>query len=188
MKRLDDAVLEQTVQGYNLPADTLRQTLGQDATLLVFLRHFGCIFCRETVADLRRCQHDDPQYPRVLFVYQGSLSDGAAFFASLWPEAQAIADPEKQLYQAFGITQGAWAQMFGAPVWACGWRAARKGHSIGAPVGDPWTMPGLFLLQGDRLYWQHSFAHAGDHPDFAQLPQYLPQYLTAHPTGNVTPT
>ena len=58
-------------------------------------------------------------------------------------------------------------EMFGPEVWACGVRAARKGHFIGAPVGDPWIMPGLFLVQEEHILWQHDYRHAGDHPDFA---------------------
>jgi hypothetical protein len=30
-------------------------------------------------------------------------------------------------------------------------------------------MPGAFLVQGDRVLWQHEYRHAGDHPDFREL-------------------
>jgi hypothetical protein len=37
-------------------------------------------------------------------------------------------------------------------------------------VGDPWVMPGLFLLDpaGD-VVWRHDFEHAGDHPDWNEM-------------------
>jgi hypothetical protein len=40
-------------------------------------------------------------------------------------------------------------------------------------VGDAWTMPALFLMRGDTILWRHGFRHAGDHPDFARIPDLL---------------
>jgi hypothetical protein len=154
------------VQGVNC-SGTLEPLLRQP-TLVIFLRHFGCIFCRELVADVRRAAAD-ADYPPVVFVYQGTPQEGEAFFADLWPDARAIADPEQQLYHLFGLARGSASQMFGARVWACGVRAALKGHFIGKPVGDPWMMPGVFVVQGEQVLWQHDFAHAGDHPNIPKL-------------------
>lgn len=113
----------------------------------------------------------DSTYPDVLLFYQGSLEDGAAFFRRLWPEARAVSDLPQTFYTAFGIQRGGLKAMFGPEVWACGVRAAAKGHFIGAPVGDPWLMPGLFLADGAQIIWRHDFRHAGDHPDFAAIPR-----------------
>ena len=126
------------------------------------------------VADLRASAAADPAYPPLLFFFQGSVADGAAFFDTLWPAARAVADPERQFYAGLGLERGGMRAMFGTQTWACGLRAVRKGHFIGRPVGDPWLMPGLFLVDnGGRLLWRHDFAHAGDHPDFRALPALL---------------
>jgi len=110
-------------------------------------------------------------YPDVLLFYQGSIEDGAAFFRRLWPEARAVSDLPQKFYTAFGIQRGGMKEMFGPEVWVCGVRAAAKGHFIGAPVGDPWLMPGLFLVDGEQIIWRRDFRHAGDHPDFAAIPR-----------------
>jgi hypothetical protein len=34
-------------------------------------------------------------------------------------------------------------------------------------------MPGLFLVKDDAILWRHRFRHAGDHPDFARIPNLL---------------
>ncbi len=113
----------------------------------------------------------DPTYPPILFFYQGSTSDGSAFFEKLWPDARAISDTPLTFYNAFGIERGGMKEMFGGGVWACGIRATLKGQRIGLPVGDPWIMPGAFLVDDTgRVAWQHDFAHAGDHPDWAAIP------------------
>jgi hypothetical protein len=41
----------------------------------------------------------------------------------------------------------------------------------GPPDGDVWRMPGIFLVENQRIVWEHAFRHAGDHPDFARIPQ-----------------
>lgn len=169
MNTINPTVLAMPVTGTNLRSGTLRDQLGSEPTLLVFLRHSGCLFCRETVADLREVAAANPDYPPVLFVHQGTAEDGAGFFGRYWPEARAIADPNRLLYTAFGIGRVNVGQVFDAGLWACGLRATRKGHSAGVPVGDIFVMPGLFLVQGETVLWRHEFRHAGDHPDFATI-------------------
>lgn len=78
------------------------------------------------------------------------------------------------LYEAFGLERGSVLQLLGPAVWSSGLRAAMKGNFIGMPVGDPFLMPGLFLLQGERVTWRHEFGHAGDSPDFRALVRDLP--------------
>jgi hypothetical protein len=177
MRKLPAELLDAPVEGLNLAGATLRDQLNSEGqTLLVFLRHFGCIFCREMVGDLRRISRLTPDYPPILFFYQGTVEEGAAFMRKLWAEARAIADLPKRFYNAFGLERGGIGQMFGAQVWACGVRAASKGHFIGRPVGDPWTMPGLFLVEQDTITWQHDFKHAGDHPDWRIIPRVASQH------------
>jgi hypothetical protein len=84
-----------------------------------------------------------------------------------------VADPPRRLYSAFGIGQGGAKEMFGPGVLVAGVRAALKGNATGKAVGDPWTMPGLFLVRDDLILWRHHFRHAGDHPDFARIPDLL---------------
>jgi hypothetical protein len=84
-----------------------------------------------------------------------------------------VADASKRFYNAFGIGQGSAREMFGLGVWVAGARAVLKGNAAGKIIGDPWTMPGLFLVERDTILWQHTFLHAGDHPDFAGIPQQV---------------
>jgi hypothetical protein len=114
---------------------------------------------------------DTASYPDVLLFYQGGVEEGTAFFRRLWPEARAVSDVARTYYTAFGLERGGWKQMLGPRVLACGVRAAAKGNFIGVPVGDPLMMPGLFLVEAEKVVWQHDFAHAGDHPDFAAIPR-----------------
>jgi hypothetical protein len=166
-------VWDRPLQGLNLPAATLG-ALAQSPRLLVFLRHFGCIFCREIVADLRKVSQARADYPALVFVFQEKPAQGERFFQQLWPGVAALSDPSQTLYKAFGLARGSWQELFGPGVWQCGWRAVRKGHFVGAASSDPFQMPGLFYVYQRQVYWQHDCAHAGDHPDFRRLPAVLP--------------
>ena len=152
----------------------LRDQLDGCPQLLVFLRHFGCVFCLETVADLRAIAEDNPHFPPVLFFFIGSPTEGRAFMRRYWPGARAVADPDKRIYAAFGMGRGNLLQMFGPGVWAGNRRARAKGNTQGKRSGDIWMMPGCFLVDGPRVLWAHEYAHAADLPDFASIQDQIP--------------
>jgi hypothetical protein len=166
---IPDHILKEPVAGVNLAPGPLGDQLGDGPTLLVFLRHFGCIFCRETIADLRAIAERDESFPALLFFFQGSPTEGRALLRSYWPKARAIADPDGELYRAFGIGRGGPLKMFGPAVWTARSRAVAKGHRNGPRSGDIWRMPGVFLTMGSRIVWTHQFAHAADHPDYDEI-------------------
>jgi len=168
---IPDEVLDAPVSGVNLMPGTLRGQLGDRPTLLVFLRHFGCIFCRETVADLRAVSAE-PGFPPVVFFFQGSPTEGRVFLRRDWPNVRAVADPAGRFYDAFGVGHMTPLQLLRPALWAAERRAARaKGHENGPRSGDIWRMPGIFLVQNGRVRWKHDFRHAGDAPDLTELPE-----------------
>lgn len=173
--------LDTTVRGVNLAPGTLREQLGQGDTLLVFLRHFGCMFCRETVADLRTLAEADSAFPAVLFFFMGNPMEGKAFLRRYWPGVRAIADPERRLYSAFGVARGGLLQLFGPGVWRARRRAEAKGHGNGERVGDIFMMPGVFLVRGGCVTWSHEYRHAADHPDFSRIPEQIREACEAVP-------
>jgi hypothetical protein len=96
----------------------------------------------------------------------GTPEEGQRFFDDRWPEARAVSDPEKSLYQELGLARGKPGQFFGLSVLRAGLRARRDGHSVGKVVGDPWMMPGWFLVKDSKIAWSFRGQHAGDHPDY----------------------
>jgi hypothetical protein len=170
LRQIPDTVLDLRVTGVHLVPGTLRDQLRAGPELLVFLRHFGCMFCRETLGDLRVAAETVADFPPVLFFFQGSPTEGRAFLRRYWPDARAVADAEKRFYVAFGVERGSVLQLFGPGVWAAKRRAEGKGHENGEREGDIWMMPGAFLVDGASVLWAHQYRHAADHPDFAQLP------------------
>jgi hypothetical protein len=171
INKLSSDILQSPVEGLNLHPGAFAEQLEHKPTLMVFLRHFGCMFCREMVRDLRQLSETQPDYPPIVFVCQGTLEEGRGFFAQYWPEARAIVDTPKTLYTALGLRRATWGEMVGIQVWTCSFRAMAKGNFMGKPVGDPWIMPGVFLIQGNEILWAHRFRHQGDNPEWATIPQ-----------------
>ena len=97
------------------------------------------------------------------------MEEGEEFFASRWPEAGAVADPELWLYRAFGIDRGKAKEVIGLPAVGAAFRALLKGNGIGKPVGDPWIMPGVFLACDLRLVFRQRIRHSGDRTDVRSL-------------------
>jgi hypothetical protein len=127
-RAIPDDVLDAQVTGVNLMPGTLRDQLGAETTLFVFLRHFGCVFCRETVAELRRASEAARSYPPILFFFQGTPTEGRAFLRRDWPTVRAVADPALRFYEAFGVDRMGWLDMLRPALWsgALGRRASSR--------------------------------------------------------------
>jgi hypothetical protein len=178
-RQIAPELLALPVAGTNLVAGSFADQLGERPTLLYFLRHFGCMFCRESVRELRRLVEAEPDYPDILFVHQGVAADGAAFFAEYWPAARAVADPDLRLYTTFGIHRSDIRRVVQPDLWRRAVRNILAANPGGRPRGDISLQPGLFVVQGGEILWEHPYRHAGDHPDWAALPDVVRQAQVA---------
>lgn len=140
--------------------------------LLVFLRHAGCPFCREALADLAARRGDiERQGARLVLVHMGSKEQGTRFFARYGlGELPRISDPDRALYRAFGLPRGSFADVIGPKVWWRGFQAGILGrHGAGRMVGDGFQMPGVFLLFHGEIVRSYRHQSSGDRPDYLSL-------------------
>jgi len=128
------------------------------------------VFCREAIGELRRLHDEGTGSPRILFVHQGTARDAEPLFEALWPEARAVSDPDLALYRAFGIGRGNPSHLLRPGLWKAGRRARRRGYRQTGIQGDPWLLPGYFLVEDGWVVWSYHSAHAGDLPDLAARP------------------
>ncbi|MEM9292142.1 MAG: AhpC/TSA family protein [Acidobacteriota bacterium] len=112
---------------------------------------------------------EDSAYPSPLFIHLGNEQQGEDFFQRFWPEARAVADPEKALYRGFQLPRGGLGQLLGPAVWKPGAKALLRGITAGVPVGDPAQLPGYFLFVDAELRWSYRPRTSADHPDFQEL-------------------
>jgi len=140
--------------------------------LLVFLRHAGCTFCREALADLAAQRAEiEAQGTRVVLVHMSAEENAAAIFAKYGLEDVArVSDPGCAVYRAFGLPRGSLGDVLGPKVWWRGFQAAILGrHGLGALQGDGFQMPGVFLLFPGEVVRSYRHQSAADRPDYMAL-------------------
>lgn len=140
--------------------------------LLVFLRHFGCTFCREALADISQERKKIEEMGiRIVFVHMTEATIAERYFSRYNLEgATHISDPDKRFYQGFGLIKGNFNQLFGLQSWIRGFSAGVvSGHGIGPQLGDGFQMPGVFAIYKGKI--EESFIHklASDRPDYLEL-------------------
>ena len=183
MNLIEPPILASPVAGLNVRAGLLRREIASPATLIVFLRHLGCMFCREMVADLRAAAATGA-FPPVLLVSQSPADVATDYFARHWPAARVICDPDRTLYAAFGVARASFGGMIGPAVWGCAIRARNRGHSqrisqtFTSPYGDPWLLSAMFLAAPDgAVSWFHRARFPGERADYSSIPW--------HPTSDI---
>jgi peroxiredoxin len=164
---------QETVQAAKTQrGNDLLQLSEEKPVLVVFLRHFGCTFCREAVADIaKRRRSIEAEGVHIVFVHMGSFEEGLRFFEHYGlGDIDHVSDPKRELYQAFGLKRGNLNQMFGVKNW---WRGFEAGvlnsHAAGKAVGDVWQMPGVFLVHKGEIIRAHRHEFAGDRPDYENI-------------------
>jgi len=150
---------------------TLLELCRRQPQLVVFLRHSGCTFCREALADLaeKRSRIEDEGIGIVL-VHMSSIGDARALFEQHGlHDLPQISDPQQTLYRAFELKRGNLLQLFGPKNWWRGIAATLRGHHPGKLAGDGFQMPGVFLVHNGAV--QRAFRHqtAADRPDYTEL-------------------
>ncbi len=148
--------------------------------MLVFLRFFGCSFCREAISDIaKRRATLEEKGVRVVFVHMSpDPAIANKFFKKykLFP-VDHILDPEKRFYKAFGLGRGTPQQLFGLMNWIRGFQAAViEGHGAepvyeNSELGDGFQMPGVFVLHKGETLGSYIHQYAYDRPDYEEICQ-----------------
>lgn len=141
------------------------------SVLVVLLRHTGCTFCREAIADLARViDRIEAAGIRPVLVHQGADEDLRPLLARHGLDRiDRVSDPDKRLYRALELRRGSFAQLFGPSVCIAGFKATLRGHLVGKLVGDGFQMPGVFLIRDGRVVSAHRHRTAAERPDYAGL-------------------
>ena len=158
--------------------ETVSEMAEKQPLMLVFLRFFGCSFCREAISDIAKHRKTfEEKGFRVAFVHMAPDNATAEKFFKkykLYP-VDHISDPEKRFYKAFGLGRGTPQQLFGLMNWIRGFQASvLEGHGAEletAELGDGFQMPGVFVLSKGEIL--RSFVHnnAYDRPDYEEICQ-----------------
>ena len=150
---------------------TLLEESQQSKLLVVFLRHAGCTFCREAIADLGEKREEIRRTgARIALVYMsgGETIRELAEKRGIG-DAILVEDADRALYRAFELRRGSFTQLFGPRVVLRGIAATLRGHIVGKPQGDTLQMPGAFVVADGEIVRAHRHADASDRPDYCEL-------------------
>jgi hypothetical protein len=146
--------------------------ISQNNTIVVFVRHFGCIFCRETLKYIRK-HYDSIQSQgfSVAIVHQSDEVFGSHYLHKFGlGEIEHFSDPDLHLYKAFGLKKGNLKQLIGLNVWKSGVRAVlRSKVFMGRVKGDAYQLGGFFLLYQGKLLSSYICKNASDIPSLSAL-------------------
>jgi hypothetical protein len=153
---------------------TLLELADSGPMLLVFLRHFGCSFCRQALDDVSRI------YPDLLsrgvhpvFVHLGTPERAKSYFDYYGlKDVERISNPDGSFYRSpiFSLSRVSLLRIVFQPtVWKAWLQGAMIKHGIGMIREDASQMPGVFFLRDQTIV--RSFRHRtiADRPDYLRL-------------------
>lgn len=140
--------------------------------MLVFLRHGGCTFCRQTLSDLQ--DHRDEILGLgvdVALVHMGSPMEGTTMLSNYELDFfHRFSDPNCKLYHRFGFERGNFNQLFSLPVI---WRGLKAGilggHGIGKPQGDSFQLPGVVVMYHEKAILAFPAKDASERYDYLDI-------------------
>lgn len=144
----------------------------QGSVMLVFLRHFGCTFCRESLVELSKLKREfDESAVKLVFVHMSEESYAREVLRIYeLDDVSHISDPGQNMYRQYGLQRGKWWQLVGLRVALRGFAAGLlKGHLPGKVVADPYQMPGVFMLKKNKVVSQFVHRYASDRPHYREL-------------------
>jgi len=151
---------------------TLLELSAGQPVFVLFLRHSGCTFCREALADLRGQRELIEQSGTGIAVVHMGLEDdqAAAFFGGYGlNDIDRFSDPAQELYRAFELRRGTLGQLLGPRVWWRGMQAFFGGNGLGLIHGDGLQMPGAFVVHHGKIVKAYRHETAGDRPNYIEL-------------------
>ena len=149
---------------------TLDELSRLSPVMVVFLRHLGCPFCREALADLARDRAKiESDGTRLLLVHIASEEDLLDRLAPGLSDVARLPDPSQVIYRAFGLGRGRLLDVFGPMVWFRFIEAALlKGRGFGFQ-NDIFQMAGVFVVYHGQVIRTFRHQSIADRPNYLSL-------------------
>jgi peroxiredoxin len=151
---------------------TLQELSQERPLLLIFLRHRGCPFCRETLSDLKKHRREVERTGFQIVLVQMDQDETAREFLQKYglSDLPRISDQNKALYRAFGLRRGELWNLIGPPVWLRGIKAIIiEANGVGLLHSDPFQMPGVFAIYSGQIVRSFMHRRASDRPDYLKF-------------------
>jgi hypothetical protein len=153
---------------------TLLSLVDESPVLLIFLRHFGCSFCRQTLEDVSRIRGViEAKGIRPVFVHLGTPERAKPYFDYFHlSDVERVSNPDGSLYgrSVFQLPRkSVFSQFFVPGVWKAWLGGAILKHGIGMIKEDADQMPGIFYLRDRSIVRAFRYKTIADEPDYLKI-------------------
>jgi len=161
----------------------LRDMLDKVApTVLVLLRHFGCMLCRQQAAHLFRRRMDFLTIGIPLIsIGMGTPAMARSFAKEVNFPGKVLIDNTREVYKFLGCRHGI-KYSLNAKTFSKVKQAHSEGFRQGPAAGDIYQLGGMFIIsQINGFLFEHLEEFSGDHVDLDIIVSTCEQYLKQHP-------
>jgi len=156
---------------------TILEASEQSPVMMVFLRHFGCTFCREALYDIsNKIKEIESKGTNVILVHMVSEEEATHELGNYGLQhLEHVSDPESLLYKGFRLKRGTFLELFGPKTLIRGFSAGvLHKHGLGSAMGDVYQMPGIFLIHKGAVIKQYQHSTASDKPPYVEIAECIP--------------
>lgn len=158
--------------------------------LVLFLRHTGCTFCREALAELasrREALTEAGIVPAIVHLQAADEPVRELLERYGLADVSRFGDPQQALYAAFGLARGGLGNILGPKVWWRGFETTvLRGHLPGKPSGDIRQLPGAFLVHDGQILGEFRAETSADEVPWDELSSCSTGFCRP-PSANETP-
>jgi peroxiredoxin len=145
---------------------------GKQDIMLIFLRQFGCTFCREMLQEVsENIAVINQKGLEPVFVHMSSDSF-AKEMANVYrlQNCRFISDPEQIMYDAFNLKKvSTFHFLHPKNIYRLLHSAVVKGNLWGRVQGDGFQLPGIFIIKKNRIVSAFRHKLVSDKPDILNL-------------------
>jgi hypothetical protein len=153
---------------------SLLELVDESAVLLIFLRHFGCAFCRQALDQVSQIRAQIAALgTQPVFVHLGTPERAKLYFDYYQlSTVERVGNPDASLYRhpVFALSRmNPYLNLLSLKVWK-GWLSgALRKYGIGRIEEDGHQMPGVFFLKDRRIVRGFRYETIADEPDYLKL-------------------
>lgn len=142
----------------------------QRPVVLALVRHFGCLFCKQQVAELaKEAVRIHALGAELVVLGNGGAEHVRWFREDFGIETPVFSDTTGQAYRAVGAKRGFFSGANPATMLAS-LRAFAKGYRQSGTRGDRYQQGGVFVIMPDgSMPFRYLSRYAGDHPATATV-------------------
>ncbi|NND76747.1 MAG: redoxin domain-containing protein [Flavobacteriales bacterium] len=159
------------LDAYTNKGNSLMELSKQRKVMLVFLRHFGCNFCKETLSLLEKNKEQLLNSPSKVVIVHQSSREHANKVLDIYSLSQFehVSDPSCIVYKAFGIEQHSYLELLKPSVIWGTLKGILMGHLPGKINGDPLQKPGIMVVKDASIVESFNYSNIASKPPLLRM-------------------